>query len=118
MRGGPFTLAAGIHAPTPLKNTACNTASVRSQRNAVRNSRSAILTPCFIVQWELTNVAKKRKALKKKTAPARKATVAKKKAPAALSTTAVKTRQGNQDSGDQATEFFRRARGARFFPTS
>ena len=76
-------------------------------------------------------MAKKRKALKKKTAPARKtttakkktaparkATVAKKKAPAALSTTAVKTRQGNQDSGDQATEFFRRARAARFFPTS
>ena len=28
----------------PFKNTACNTASVRSQRNAVRKSRSAILT--------------------------------------------------------------------------
>ncbi len=85
-------------------------------------------------------MAKKRKVLKKKTAPARKATaikkkaasarktkktaparkttVVKKKAPSARSTTAVKTRQGNEGSRDQATEFFRRARAARFFPTS
>ena len=87
--------------------------------------------PFFIVPGELTNVAKKRKVLKKKTAPARKATaikkktasarkttVVKKKAPSGRSTAAVKTRQGNEGSRDQATEFFRRARAARFFPTS
>jgi hypothetical protein len=44
--------------------------------------------------------------------------VVKKKAPSARSTAAVKTRQGNEGSRDQATEFFRRARAARFFPTS
>ena len=105
---------------------------IRSQP-AYRNQKQPVCytDPFFIVPGELTNVAKKRKVLKKKTAPARKATaikkktaparktaVVKKKAPSARSTTAVKTRQGNEGSRDQATEFFRRARAARFFPTS
>jgi hypothetical protein len=56
--------------------------------------------------------------VKKKTAPARKRTVVKKKTAPARSTAAVKTRQGNEGSRDQATEFFRRARASRFFPAS
>ena len=65
-----------------------------------------------------TAPARKTTTVKKKTAPARKTTVVKKKTAPARSTTAVKTRQGNEGSRDQATEFFRRARAARFFPTS
>ncbi len=75
-------------------------------------------------------MAKKRRSLKKKATPARKATAGKKKAASARKTTAgkkkaasarnitaVKTGQGNEGSRDEAMEFFRRARSARFFPT-
>ena len=75
-------------------------------------------------------MAKKRKALKKKAASARRTTAVKKKAASARKTTAVKkkaasarkatavkTGQGNEGSRDQAMEFFRRSRAGRFFPT-
>ena len=56
-------------------------------------------------------MAKKRRAVKKKT------TAGKKKAASARNITAVKTGQGKEGSRDEAMEFFRRARSARFFPT-
>ena len=62
-------------------------------------------------------MAKKRRAVKKKAAPARKTTAGKKKAAPAGNITAVKTGQGKEGSRDEAMEFFRRARSARFFPT-
>ena len=75
-------------------------------------------------------MAKKRRALKKKAASARRTTAGKKKAASARNITAgkkkaasarnitaIKIGQGNEGSRDEAMEFFRRARSARFFPT-
>ncbi len=59
-----------------------------------------------------TTPVKKATAVKKKTTPAKKATAVKKKATPTKKAAAVKTEQDR----DPAMEFFRRARSGRFFP--